>query len=645
MKKSKKQWKEYYASAEFKKKYEYAGNDLGAVWTEEKTVFKLWSPAAKEVSLHLYQDGYDVPSYEVHPMAESDPGVWFCQVPGDLHGVYYDFSIQIEEETYLTYDPYARACGVNGKRSMVIDLKKTDPVGWENDTAPSAGNEEFIYELHVKEFSWDKAGGFPEECRGRYSAFQCPATTLHNDGEHATGIGWLKRLGVTHVQLMPVYDFGSVDEREPGDQFNWGYDPVNYNIPEGSYSSDPYHGEIRIKEFKELVQSLHREGFRVIMDVVYNHTFSLENCFQKTAPWYYYRVHDDGTVSNGSACGNDVASERPMCSKYILESVLYWVDEYHIDGFRFDLMGLLDVDLMNEIRHELDVRYGKGEKLIYGEPWTAAETAMEDKRVQALSKNIGLLDENIGMFSDHIRDSVRGCVFIKNKPGFVNGGKELEDAVLSSIRAWGSKKKKIVKAPSQIISYLSCHDNQTLWDKLQETTRDEKLRRRQYRLAVGIYMTCLGRIFFLSGEEFLRTKNGLDNSYNADISINRLDWARAWEEQEMADYYRGLILLRDRLPGLFDKTCNAPDRIKTYIKGRGVVGVTVDNVGEGYPCRWETLCVVYNSTHHAQEIKLPAGEWEMLASESDSFLWQDPVRTEDTAVVEPVGMLLLGKKQ
>lgn len=334
-----------------------------------------------------------------------------------------------------------------------------------------------------------------------------------------------------------------------------------------------------------------------------------------------------------------------MCSKYILESVLYWVDEYHIDGFRFDLMGLLDVDLMNEIRHELDARYGKGEKLIYGEPWTAAETAMEDKRVQALSKNIGLLDENIGMFSDHIRDSIRGCVFIKNKPGFVNGGKGLEDAVLSSIRAWGSKKKKIVKAPSQIINYLSCHDNQTLWDKLQETTRDEKLRRRQYRLAVGIYMTCLGRIFFLSGEEFLRTKNGLDNSYNADISINRLDWAKAWEEQEMADYYRGLILLRDRLPGLFDKTCNAPDRIKTYIKGRGVVGVTVDNVGEGYPCRWETLCVVYNRTHHVQEIKLPAGEWEMLASESDSFLWQDPVRTEDTAVVEPVGMLLLGKKQ
>lgn len=333
-------------------------------------------------------------------------------------------------------------------------------------------------------------------------AFTCENTTLEGEGRFPTGISYLKKLGVNYVQIMPMYDYGSVDESGEIPGFNWGYDPVNYNVPEGSYSTDPYHGEVRIKELKEMVQSLHKNGFRVIMDVVYNHTYSLESWFQKTAPWYFYRVWEDGSISNGSACGNDVASERTMCAKYILGSVLYWTEEYHIDGFRFDLMGLLDVKLMNQIRRELDARYGKGEKLVFGEPWRAEKTAMEGEALPADKEHIGLLDEQIGMFSDDTRDAIKGSVF--------EADETLE-----------------VKAPSQIITYVSAHDNHTLWDKLSETTKNKKQRQKEYRLAAGIYLTCQGTPFFLSGEEFARTKGGRDNTYNASIDINRLNWKQA----------------------------------------------------------------------------------------------------------------------
>lgn len=297
-------------------------------------------------------------------MKRQENGVWSYETGESLHGVYYDFLLDIEGERIQSADPYARACGVNGTRSMAVDLRKTDPEGWEEDVAPQKEGEQIIYELHVKEFSWDVSGGFPEHVRGKYPAFCCENTSLYGEGTYPTGTAYLKQLGVNYVQLMPVYDYGSVDEAGRADGFNWGYDPLNYNVPEGSYSTDPFHGEVRIRELKEAIQALHRQGFRVIMDVVYNHTYSLDSWLQKTMPWYFYRVWEDGSVSNGSACGNDVASEQAMCAKYILESVLYWAEEYHMDGFRFDLMGLLDVELMNRIRKGLDARYGTGEKLV-----------------------------------------------------------------------------------------------------------------------------------------------------------------------------------------------------------------------------------------------------------------------------------------
>ena len=527
---------------------------------------------------------------------------------------------------------------------MAVDLRRTDPDGWDKDGAPENGTEQVIYETHVKEFSWDPAGGFPEEVRGKYRAFCCSDTTLHGDGVHPTGLSYLKELGVTHVQLMPVYDYGSVDEEGDPVQFNWGYDPMNWNVPEGSYSSDPARGEIRIRELKEAVQSLHRQGFRVIMDVVYNHTYSLDTAMQRTVPWYYYRVKEDGTLSNGSACGNDVASERPMCAKLILESVLYWAEEYHMDGFRFDLMGLLDVELMNRIRRALDERFGKGEKLVYGEPWAAGYTAMEKGFRQAVKNNVRHLDVNIGVFSDGTRDAVRGSVFRLKEPGFVSGAQGMEGAILNSAKAWQGKRGARMLAPSQTITYISAHDNQTLWDKLAETTPDEEKRRRQYRLAAGIYLTCQGRLFFLSGEEFARTKGGLEDSYNAPIAINRLDWERAWEERELADYYRGLIALRKQLPGLCDKSPQAVERIRTAWKRKGFVGFFVDNRGKGVPDTWKMLCILYNRKEEPVSVPLEGDGWEVLADGKDSFLWKNPKQIRKEAQVDPVSILVLGKR-
>ena len=648
MKKTALEWKKIYSSPDFHREYLYEGK-LGFFYENmenvfRESVFRIWSPFAEEVMIRFYRDGSEGDAFAVYEMKRLEKGVWEYRAKEDFHGIYYDFALCIDGEAVISTDVYAKACGINGKRSMAVDLRRTDPDGWDKDGAPENGTEQVIYETHVKEFSWDPAGGFPEEVRGKYRAFCCRDTTLHGDGVHPTGLSYLKELGVTHVQLMPVYDYGSVDEAGDPAQFNWGYDPMNWNVPEGSYSSDPARGEVRIRELKEAVQSLHRQGFRVIMDVVYNHTYSLDTAMQRTVPWYYYRVKEDGTLSNGSACGNDVASERPMCAKLILESVLYWAEEYHMDGFRFDLMGLLDVELMNRIRRALDERFGKGEKLVYGEPWAAGYTAMEKGFRQAVKNNVRHLDVNIGVFSDGTRDAVRGSVFRLKEPGFVNGAQGMEGAILNSAKAWQGKRGARMLAPSQTITYISAHDNQTLWDKLAETTPDEEKRRRQYRLAAGIYLTCQGRLFFLSGEEFARTKGGLEDSYNAPIAINRLDWERAWEERELADYYRGLIALRKQLPGLCDKSPQAVERIRTAWKRKGFVGFFVDNRGKGVPDTWKMLCILYNRKEEPVSVPLEGDGWEVLADGKDSFLWKNPKQIRKEAQVDPVSILVLGKR-
>lgn len=635
--------KEYYSSKKFLENFIYDGNDLGVECDENGTTFRLWSPEADSIYLNLYEAGDGVKSYRHIHMKKEDKGVWSFYSDKELHGVYYDYLITRDGKEVLTADPYAKACGVNGQKSMAVNLKRTNPSGWENDKAPQKGAERIVYELNVKEFSYDKSGGFPLEYRGKYKAFTCKHTTLNNDGIHPTGLDYLKELGVTHIQIMPMYDYGSVDETKD-DEFNWGYDPVNYNIPEGSYATDAFHGEVRINEMKEMIQSIHEAGFGVIMDVVYNHTYSLDSWFQRTLPWYFYRAYSDGKVSDGSACGNDVASERAMCSKYILESVLYWAREYHIDGFRFDLMGLLDTDLMNNIRKELDIIYGKGEKIIYGEPWSATDTAIEYNKKVAGKDNIALLDENIGAFCDNTRDSIKGSALRPKEAGFVNGGKDKEDDILSSVSAWCdpkyNKEFEGVKSPSQIVSYVSAHDNQTLWDKLGDTAGKDEVMRLN-KLAAAIYMTCQGTLFFLSGEEFGRTKGGLDNTYNMPIEVNKLDWELAWKNKELVDYYKGLISLRKKLSGLCDKSKGSYKHITDMWKQKQIVGFTINNDSTSL---WSQVKVIYNASKKIFEGEYLKGNWEVLCDADDSSLWQKNISANLQIKVQPQSVLILGKR-
>lgn len=644
------EFKKFYESKEFNEKNLYEGTDLGVICQEDKTTFKLWSPVSDRVTLNLYEDGECSACRRVE-MRQGEKGTWEYVAEGNCHGVYYDYTIECDGEVCQSADPWAKACNCNGGRSMAVDLKKTNPEGWELDHAPERTTEQVVYEMHVKDFSYDPASGVPKEFRGKYKAFTIEGTTLNGEGKLPTCLDYLKELGVTHVQLMPVYDFGSVDEGGDEKEYNWGYDPWNYNVPEGSYSTDPFHGEVRIKELKEAIMALHKNGIRVIMDVVYNHTYQIDSWFTRVVPHYFYRQFEDGTYSDGSACGNDVASEREMCGKYILESVLYWAEEYHIDGFRFDLMGLLDVNLMNRIREELDLKFGKGEILVYGEPWSADVTAMKDGHTQCFKNSVHLLDEQVGMFCDNTRDAIKGHVFYDEVPGFVNGGKDLEQELLHAAKAWvGADEDFQVKSPAQIISYISAHDNLTLWDKLMITMKQDEsfLDKdpeviRANKMAAAIYFTCQGRIFFLGGEEAARTKQGDSNSFVSSIEINQIDWNRTYEYEEVLSYYKGLIAFRKIMPGLYDKSANAAKRIfDEEIPKEGVVQFSVDNSGNS---PWDVLKVVYNSTQKEQKLNLAEDNWELLVDGESSWLWKQPKKVMREQIVAPMSVAVMGRRK
>ncbi|MDO5337953.1 MAG: type I pullulanase [Eubacteriales bacterium] len=641
--------KEYYDSDEFKSKYLYEGTDLGAVCKKNQTEFRLWSPLAAGVWLNLYEDG-EAPMHRQVPMKKGEKGVWMHTEMQNCHGIYYDFTVDMDGEKIRTADPYAKACNCNGRRSMAVELSRTNPQGWDTDHAPALTTEQVIYEIHVKDFSYDPASGVPEEYRGKYKAFTLNGTTLNNDGEHSTCLDYLKKLGITHVQLMPVFDFGSVNEAGDASEYNWGYDPLNYNVPEGSYSTDPFHGEVRIRELKELVMALHRNGLRVIMDVVYNHTYSIDSWFSRTVPCYFYRQYENGCYSDGSACGNDIASEREMCAKYILESVLYWAKEYHMDGFRFDLMGLLDVELMSRIQRELDETFGQGEVMVYGEPWSASDSPMKEDFHPCLGENIRILHPSVGVFCDKTRDAIKGHVFYEEVPGFVNGGKRLEEKILHAVRAWTDGGREFCAgSPRQIISYVSAHDNLTLWDKLMVTlkpgedflTRDEEVLRAN-KMAAAIYFTCQGSLFFLAGEEGARTKLGNSNSFNASPQLNRLDWERIYAYEDLVEYYRGLIAFRKKMPGLCDKSGSAGERIfDVHMPWEGCLQFCVDNK----ECeKWEVLCILYNSIREEKQIDLPEGKWELLVDESSSRLWQNS-QTAQEKTISPVSVRIFGRKK
>ena len=645
-----------YDSKAFERTFHYDG-PLGAQWSPAATLFALWAPTAQGVQLSLYRSGTAGDAWRTLDLAPAGRGVWQCRVPGDLDGCYYDFAVTDREGVCRrTADPWARACGRDGGRSMVVDLRRTDPAGWAADRAPARPPEDIIYETHVKDFSYDPASGVPAEYRGRYKAFTLTGTTLNGDGLHPTCLDYLKRLGVTHVQLMPVYDYGSVPETDPA-AYNWGYDPVNYNVPEGSYATDPDDGAVRIRELKEAVQALHKNGFRVIMDVVYNHTYRLDSWLWRTEPWYFYRQNPDGTPGDGSACGNDLATERSMCARYIRESVLYWAREYHFDGFRFDLMGLLDTDLMTSIRTALDAEFGKGEKLVFGEPWSARRSPMRRGAHPSGKRALPALDENIGAFCDATRDLVKGHILHAERPGFVNGGSARLADLSHAVTGWAGADggRFAVRSASQTISYLSSHDDWTLWDKLVITMDPHRQFDvptpeilRANRLAAAFCFGCQGHWFLLSGEEFGRTKQGLRDSFNAPAALNRLDWTHAWTGpwQALADYYRGLMALRRQLPALCDKRAAAKDRLlAAWRPGRKCAAFRLDNAGPG--SRWAELMLLYNADAHPHAAILPEGRWQLLADGEDSFAWQAmPPRTLTAQAVLPAGAaLVLGRTE
>lgn len=599
----------------------YEGDDLGAVYDPAYTTFRLWAPTADEVKLCLYQDGAGNTLMEELPMKRDIQGTWFLSQEGDWNHVYYTYKISRRDKTVESQDPYSVAVGVNGQRSMVLNLRETDPEGFQEDKGPEKRKptDLVICEVSVADMTADKSAEVQHP--GKYLGL-AEAGTKSKKG-YCTGFDHLKSLGITHVQLMPSFDFGSVDEAcAEKAQYNWGYDPVNYNVPEGSYSTDPFHGEVRVREFKEMVAAFHKAGIGVIMDVVYNHTYDLQSCFQKCEPDYYYRKNGK-EYANASGCGNEIASEKPMMHKYIVDSVCYWAREYHVDGFRFDLMGVLDIDTLNDLSAKL--RAINPAIVLYGEGWTAHQSPLPDYR-RALKKNARMLD-GIGMFSDDIRDTVRGHVFYSDECGFVNGREGLENAVRYSVvgavwhpqvdyNGYGyTQSGPWAEDPCDTISYVSCHDNFTLWDKLTESKPKSTVRERlaMNRLAAAIVFTSQGTPFFLSGEEVGRSKpvegsgKVSDNSYNLPFYTNaiRYDWNQKLEE--LREYYVGLIAFRKEHRGLrFATAKEVRDNI------RFVDGLPANVVAFTIRCDGETLFIVYNANGKAIEIALPDGnEWKL----------------------------------
>lgn len=629
------EYKKLYESEQFKDTSLCVRDDFGAVYSKEKTVFHVWAPTAEEVQLVLYTTGTDeeegAEKIACHNMKKIEGGVWEAEEPGDLDGVYYTYLVTHDGMTQECIDIYAKACGANGKRGMVVDLEKTNPEGFEADKNWKQKNKNtFLYELHVKDFSYDKNSGIKEEYRGKYLAFTQTGTVLHGNPSVKTGIDYLKELGITHVHLLPPADFASIDETGDSDQFNWGYDPANYNIPEGSYSTDPYHGEVRIKEFKQMVKALHDAGIGVVLDVVYNHTYASDSAFQKLAPYYYYRQQKDGRLADASACGNETASERFMYRQYMIQSVYYWAKEYHVDGFRFDLMGIHDTETMNLIRKRLNQLPNGKDILMYGEPWAADKPAMEEGYFPAVKSNLEHLDEGISIFSDDTRDTIKGSVFYGGRPGYVNGKKGLEKAMKSVVCAWCDGGHEFTpKSPKQIITYTSAHDNYTLCDKLaltmqknvDYTVKDSKVLKAN-KLTAAILFTCKGIPFIQAGEEFGRTKLGDENSYKSSPYINMLNWKRREEYNDLVEYYKGLRELRQSFTGLYDNSRESIAKIRFHEAEEDIVAFEIINK-KGHADEWDKLFVVYNSNEASSIVTLPQGRWQPLVDGKSSKLWKN----------------------
>lgn len=625
---------DYQAYAANLDKSAYSGNDLGASYSKKATTFKVWSPNAASVRVNIFEHGSDnegdAGSIMSRAMSlDKTTGVWSVTINGDLLNKYYTYSVTHGKTTKETADVYAKACGVNGQRSMVVDLSTTNPEGWKNDKHVLVQNQTdaSVWEISVADFSSSESSGVSEANRGKYLAFTEEGTTVNGvQGASSTCVDYLKKLGVKYVQIMPFYDFGSVDEsKNIMDQYNWGYDPVNYNCPEGSYSTNPKKGEVRIKECKQMIQALHNAGIGVIMDVVYNHTYTSDSWLQRTVPNYYYRMNNDGTFSNGSGCSNDTASEHLMFRKYMIDSVTYWASEYHIDGFRFDLMGLHDVTTMNSIRTALDNLYADGsgsQILMYGEAWDMA-TNCDEGTVLASQKNLKQLSDRIGAFDDTIRDAIKGSTG-GTDGAFVQEGSRRAN-LKTGIAGQSDTTTGWANVPSQCVTYASCHDNLCLYDKLVGSVygADGKYRKRyedlvaMNKLSAAIVITSQGIPFSLGGEEFCRSKDGDENSYASSRKENMLDWENVDLYSDVIEYYRGLYKIRDAFAAFSDSTAATANSL-TYLSDvpKGVMGYTINNTERG---KWSQMCVIFNGSDSAQNVTVK-GDWVVLADNKTAGL-------------------------
>ncbi|MGN0455793.1 MAG: type I pullulanase [Acutalibacteraceae bacterium] len=593
----------------------YSGGDLGATYSKASTTFKVWAPSASSVKLKMYKTGSDseegAGELATQDMSkDSSTGVWSVTVSGDLNGVYYTYLVTVNGKTNETQDVYSTATGVNGNRSMVVDLDLTDPDGWSSDKHVLYGEQTDanIWEVQVRDFSISDTSGVSDAYQGKFLAFTQGGTKVNGSGDVSTCVDYLVKQGVKYVHLNPVYDYGSVDETKlDKPQYNWGYDPVNYNVPDGSYSTDPYNGAVRIKEFKQMVQALHDRGIGVIMDVVYNHTYSTASCFEKTVPGYYYRM-SGSTFLNGSGCGNVTASDKAMFRKYMIDSVMYWAQEYHIDGFRFDLMGCHDVATMNQIRANLDTLDKR--ILMYGEPWMADWNANGITQSSAcIMANADSVSERVAMFSDKIRNALKGGTDDATK-GYIQGSTTVTGDIKAGMMGGSSTTfGKWAKQPSQCVTYNSAHDNLTLWDKIIKSNGSTDYDGTnaaflaQNKLSAAIILTSQGIPFYLAGEEFARTKHGDHNSYSSSDSVNQIDWSRVSKYQNLVDYYRGLMLIRDSYSPFSDGT-TASGNTTYFVENGSAIGYTIQNKTANAANEWGTVAVLTNNTSAAKSITL-----------------------------------------
>lgn len=600
-------------SAGFEKMFYYEGNDLGNTYSTSKTSFRVWAPTATEVKVVTYTKWDDKTGIE-SSMEKSEKGTWTYDLTGDQNGTFYTYKVNVGGIWNEAVDPYARSVAANGDKGAIINLKETTPKRWKPSEKPNFANlnDAILYELHIRDFSIDKNSGM--ENKGKFLALTEKGTT-GTDG-NKTGIDYIKELGITHVELMPISDYASVNETEIKPQFNWGYNPKNYNSPEGSYSTDPYNPITRVKELKQAIQSLHDSGLRVTMDVVYSHMYnSNASNFNKIVPGYYYRYNKDGTDSNESGYGNTIASENTMSRKFIVDSVAYWAKEYNIDGFRFDLMDIVDIKTMNEVRKKLDsidpsiIIVGKG---------SGNETLISED-TQATQKNTSKMS-GIAHFNDIMRNAISGNVFESKTKGFVNGKINVESDIKkgivggidysSTIKTW----EKI--EPAQSVNYAESHSNNTLWDKLLLTNPGDTdaVRLKMHKMADSMILTSQGLSSFQAGQEFLRTKAGNSNSYKASDSVNQIDWTRKSQNIDTVNYFKGLITLRKSHPAFRMTSAEMIKKNLHFLTSpKNVIAYEIDH--NANMDTWANIVVAFNANKEDITVKLPQkGKWNIVVN-------------------------------